>query len=157
MNRKVKIVAYQPKYKEVFKKLNEEWISTYFKMEEMDIKSLNNPQSYILDKGGEILVALYEDIPLGVCALIKMEDNQHDFELAKMAVSPKAQGKGLGSLLGKAIIEKAKHLGASTIYLESNTVLETAIFLYKKLGFKKITEKHTPYSRCNIQMELRLK
>jgi DNA-binding MarR family transcriptional regulator/GNAT superfamily N-acetyltransferase len=147
---KVEIVDYQPKYQEVFRSLNVEWISHYFTMEESDYKALDDPQDYILDKGGFILIALYEGEPLGVCALIKMNDGEYDFELAKMAVSPKAQGKN-------AIIDKAKSLGASKIYLESNTILRPAINLYHKLGFQKVAGKPTPYTRCNIQMELVIK
>jgi DNA-binding MarR family transcriptional regulator/GNAT superfamily N-acetyltransferase len=153
---RVRIVAYLPKYKKVFKSLNEEWITTYFKMEEADHKALDDPQGYILKKGGHILVALYNNEPVGVCALIKMESDLYDFELAKMAVSPKAQGKNIGWLLGQSVIEKVKALGASGIYLESNTILKPAINLYHKLGFQKVAGHPTPYERCNIQMELLL-
>ena len=125
-------------------------------MEEADYKALDHPREYILEKGGEILVALYNDEPVGVCGLIKMEDPEFDFEIAKMAVSPKAQGKNIGWLLAQAIIEKAKSLGAKKLYLESNTLLKPAINLYYKLGFKKISGRPTPYERSNIQMELEL-
>lgn len=121
-------------------------------MEAADYKSLDHPEEYILHKGGHILFALYNDIPVGTCALIKMEDG--GFELAKMAVSPLVKGKGIGFLLGNAAIEKAKELGANRLYLESNTILKPAISLYHKLGFKKITGKPSPYERSNIQMEL---
>lgn len=150
----VTIVDYEPKYQEAFRALNVEWISTYFEMEEADYKALDNPDDYILKKGGKILVALYENEPVGVCALIKMNNSEYDFEMAKMAVSPKAQGKSIGWLLGKAISEKAKELGAKKIYLESNTILKPAINLYYKLGFEKVFGLETPYKRCNIQMEL---
>ena len=156
-SKNVKIVDYDPKYQSAFKALNEEWISAYFEMEEADYKALDNPEEYILNKGGKILVALYNEEPLGVCALIKMDDPDYDFELAKMAVSPKAQGKNIGWLLGQAIISKAKESGASKIYLESNTILKPAINLYYKLGFQKVSGRSTPYQRCNIQMELDLK
>ncbi|MFC6101577.1 bifunctional helix-turn-helix transcriptional regulator/GNAT family N-acetyltransferase [Olivibacter domesticus] len=152
----VQIVAYEPRYQSVFKALNEEWISTYFEIEETDSKALDNPEEYILSKGGRILVALYNGEPLGVCALIKMDDPDYDFEMAKMAVSPKAQGKSIGRLLGQAIINAAKEMGASKIYLESNTILKPAINLYYKLGFQKIPGRPTPYKRANIQMELDL-
>lgn len=152
----VKIVEYKAEYQEPFRALNVEWISTYFEMEEADYKALDNPEDYILKKGGKILVALYENEPVGVCALIKMNNAEYDFEMAKMAVSPKAQGKSIGWLLGKAITEKAKELGAKKIYLESNTILKPAINLYYKLGFEKVFGLETPYKRCNIQMELML-
>ena len=153
---KVKIVEYQPKYQQAFRQLNEEWIRKYFKMEEEDYKALDHPKKYILDRGGCILVALYEGKPAGVCALIKMKDPDYQYELAKMAVSPAMQGKNIGGLLGQAIITKARQLGASRLYLESNTKLKPAISLYEKLGFKKVSGRPTPYERCNIQMELDL-
>jgi DNA-binding MarR family transcriptional regulator len=153
----VEIVRYNKKYKEAFKALNEEWISVYFKMEAADYKALDNPESYILKRGGYIFVALYKKEPIGVCAMIKMDGGKYDYELAKMAVSPKAQGKNAGYLLGLAVIEKAKALGATALYLESNTILKPAINLYQKLGFIKVVGLSSPYERCNIQMELKLK
>lgn len=152
----VQIVPYESKYKTAFKSLNEAWISAYFEMEEADYKALDNPEGYIINKGGSILVALYEGEPVGICALIKMDDPDYDYEMAKMAVSPEAQGKSIGWLLGQAIISEAKRLGASKLYLESNTVLKPAINLYYKMGFQKVAGKSTPYKRCNIQMELDL-
>lgn len=156
-SKEVQIVSYEPKYKNVFKSLNEEWISNFFEMEDADRKALDNPKKYILNKGGKILVALYKGEPLGVCSLMKMDDPEYDYEMAKMAVSPKAQGKNLGYLLGKEVIKTAKNLGASKIYLESNTALKAAVNLYYKLGFQKISGHPSPYQRVNIQMELDLK
>lgn len=150
----VQIVDYKPAYREAFKQLNEEWISKYFKMEEADHKALDNPQKNIIAKGGYIFVALYNNEPVGVCALMKMNDPVYEYELVKMAVSPKAQGKSIGWLLGKAAIEKARSLGSKKLYLESNTILQPAINLYHKLGFQKVVGHATPYERCNIQMEL---
>lgn len=152
----VQIVPFESQYLEAFKTLNVEWISKYFEMEEADYKALDNPKEYILDKGGKIFVALYQNEPLGVCALIKMNDSEFDFEMAKMAVSPKAQGKNIGFLLGQAIVNSAREQGAKKIYLESNTILKPAINLYYKLGFQKVFGLPTPYKRCNIQMELLL-
>ncbi|MCD7935707.1 MAG: helix-turn-helix domain-containing GNAT family N-acetyltransferase, partial [Tannerellaceae bacterium] len=153
-SKKVQIIPYEPGYQQTFRSLNEEWIKSYFEMEEADYKALENPQEYILDKGGYIFIALYNNEPVGVCALFKMNDGHYDFELAKMAVSPKAQGKSIGFLLGQAAINKVTELGASKVYLESNTILKPAICLYQKLGFQKVAGHTTPYKRCNIQMEL---
>lgn len=156
MKSDIQIVDYKPEFRKAFKDLNEEWISKYFVMEEADYKALDNPEGYILDEGGYIMMVLYNGEPLGTCALIKMNHNKYDYELAKMAVSPKAQGKGLGYRLGKAVAEKAKQKGAKWLYLESNTILEPAINLYYKLGFVKVEGIESPYERCNIQMELKL-
>jgi DNA-binding MarR family transcriptional regulator/predicted GNAT family N-acyltransferase len=151
---KVTLVDYTPEYSIAFKALNEEWITQNFKMEESDHKALDHPEEYIIDKGGHIFIAIYNGEAVGACALIRMDDKK--FEMAKMAVSPKAQGKSIGTLLGQACIDKAKELGADTIFLESNTKLKPAISLYRKLGFEKITGPPSPYERANIQMELKV-
>ena len=151
----ITIVDFTPAHSAAFHDLNEAWITKYFRMEEADHASLDNPKSYILDRGGCILMALHRDVAVGTCALIKMADGA-GYELAKMAVSPDMQGKGIGLLLGNAAIERARVLGASRLYLESNTLLAPAIKLYEKLGFKKVVGVPSPYERANIQMELLL-
>ncbi len=152
----VRVIPYIPEYRSDFKRLNSQWISTYFIMEALDHQVLDHPESYIIDRGGHILVALYKEQAVGVCALIPLESSEYDFELAKMGVAPEVRGLGIGWKLGRAIIEKAKALGARSLYLESNTVLEPAIALYRKLGFKKINGGPSPYKRSNIQMALTL-
>ena len=149
---RIQIVDFIPAYQAAFRQLNEEWITTWFRMEEGDYKALDHPREYILDKGGHIFMALYKGEPVGTCSLIRMDDGS--FELAKMGVSPKTQGLGIGYLLGRACIEKARSLGARRVYLESNTRLKPAINLYHKLGFRKVAGPPSPYERCDIQMEL---
>ena len=151
----IKVVDYAPKYREAFKSLNVEWISKYWELEEPDFKALDDPEGYILNQSGVILIALDKGEPIGCCALIKQADGT--FELAKMAVSPKAQGKGVGLLLGKSIVERAKLMGLKRLYLESNSVLKPAVSLYEKIGFKHIKGASSPYARCDVQMELQLK
>jgi GNAT superfamily N-acetyltransferase/DNA-binding MarR family transcriptional regulator len=150
----IKVVDYAPKYREAFKSLNVEWISEYWELEEPDFKALDDPEGYILNQSGVILIALDKGEPIGCCALIKQTDDT--FELAKMAVSPKAQGKGVGLLLGKSIVERAKLMGLKRLYLESNSVLKPAVSLYEKIGFKHIKGASSPYARCDVQMELYL-
>ncbi|MCR4031100.1 MULTISPECIES: GNAT family N-acetyltransferase [Flavobacterium] len=152
----VEIATYNPKYKKSFKDLNIEWISNYFVVEPNDVKALDHAEEYIINKGGEIFAAVLNDEVLGVCALIKSDGKDYDYELAKMAVSPKAQGKGVGLLLAESAIKWAKEKGASRIYLESNTKLKPAIKLYEKLGFKEITGLSSAYDRVDIQMMLTL-
>ena len=150
----IEIVSYQAEHQESFKRLNEEWITQWFKMEEADYRSLDHPQQYILDKGGHILIATHDGEAVGTCALIKMDGAA--YELAKMSVSALARGQGVGFLLGQAAIEKARSLGAKRLFLESNTVLKPAVSLYRKLGFSESVGAKSPYERCNIQMELML-
>ena len=154
--RDVSIVPYDPRYRAAFKALNEEWITAHWQMEEPDHHALDHPQEHILDKGGHIFVALYREEPVGVCALCRKNDPVHQYELAKLAVSPSAQGKGIGMLLCRTVIAKAKELGCKKIFLESNTLLRPAIQLYRKAGFREVEIYRPSYERVDIQMELAL-
>lgn len=153
-SREVSIVEYEPCYQPVFRKLNEQWITQHWQLEPHDIECLDHPQESIIDRGGHIFVALYRDEPVGVCALCKMDDPVYEYELAKLAVNPDIHGKGIGYLLCKAVVDKAKSLGAKNIFLESNTLLKPAIHIYRKLGFRELAEYHPAYARGDIQMEL---
>ncbi len=150
----VKIIDCKPIHYENFKKLNYEWIEKDFVIEDLDRKVLENPEDYILKQGGAIFMAEYDGKIVGTCALIKISNDI--YELAKMAVTDKAKGKKIGYLLGKAIIKKAKELNAKKVELVSNTKLEPALNLYRKLGFIEVPIPHTDYKRANIKMEIEL-
>lgn len=148
----VEIIDFQPKHAGDFKQLNIAWIKKYFTVESADLKTLDHPQKNVIKLGGAIVMAQYKNEIVGTCALMKI--NNDDYELAKMAVAPEAQGKSIGRLLGEAIIEKARSCGGKRVLIQSNTALEAAINLYYKLGFQKIVGEPSPYEKCNIQMEL---
>lgn len=153
----VEIVEYQPKYKKAFYELNRNWIESYWELEAHDIEVLENPEKFILKKGGRIFVALYNGFPVGVCALCPMHhESGYDFELAKLAVDGSIRRKGIGRRLCDAAIRVARELGGRVLFLESNTRLKPAIALYRKLGFKELPEYHPAYARGDIQMELSL-
>ncbi len=148
------IVDYEPRWHEVFRSINRQWIETYFTMEEADFLALDHPDEKILRPGGHILIAVRDGEAVGTCALIRMD--QETFELAKMGVLPHARGHHVGLALGQAALQWARQAGARKVYLESNSRLQPAIHLYEKLGFRYITGHPTPYARCDVQMEMSL-
>jgi N-acetylglutamate synthase-like GNAT family acetyltransferase len=140
-----------------FRRLNEEWITRFFKLEDKDIDMLANPQRTILDDGGKILMAFQDGEAVGCCALIRIAPGE--FEVAKMAVTPTAQGKGMGRKLLAKTIEVAAAAGATRLYLVTHDSLTPAIRLYESLGFKHLPpERVVPsvYERANVFMELPL-
>ncbi|MDE6778008.1 MAG: bifunctional helix-turn-helix transcriptional regulator/GNAT family N-acetyltransferase [Alistipes sp.] len=153
---RVRIVPFEPCYGAAFRSLNEEWITSHWQLEQADIDVLDNPQESIVDRGGEIFVALLDERPVGVVALCRMDDPRYDFELAKLAVSPSARGAGVGMRLCRALIDRARESGGRRIFLESNTRLHAAISLYRRLGFRELADPHPSYVRGDIQMELNL-
>jgi ribosomal protein S18 acetylase RimI-like enzyme len=147
------IVAYQTEHQPWFEKFNRDWIEKYFWMEPVDIQVLQSPDEFIIRKGGDILMAMHEQELAGTVALKFVSPGVYEF--TKMAVDEKFRGHGVGEALGKAAIRRAKEMGAHKIILYSNTILEPAITLYRKLGFREIPVDG-PYKRSNIMMELPL-
>jgi putative acetyltransferase len=151
----MQIVDFEPAHAPAFKALNEAWITRYFTMEPKDSELIDDPQAKIIDRGGQILMAVEDGEAVGCCALLKMGDG--GLELAKMAVTPGQQGKGLGRALLDAAVDRARAAGASRMWLETNSALAPALSLYRSFGFKQIPAQHqSDYVRADVQMELKL-
>jgi len=155
----VNIVPYKRKYKSDFAKLNYEWLEKYFnteKGEAEDNRLLNNPEREIIKKGGEIFFALLNENVVGTCAVLKIDDSI--YEIAKMGVTEKAQGKQIGKKLALTAIGYAVEKGASKLRLYTSSKLTAAQNLYRVLGFIEVKEKpNHQYKRKLILMELDLK
>jgi ribosomal protein S18 acetylase RimI-like enzyme len=153
-----RILVYEPRHRTAFRDLNLAWIRQYFAVEDRDRQELDDPERHILTPGGAIFVAEASGPDgisvLGVCALIAEPDGA--FELAKMAVAPAAQGRGVGRALAEAAVAHAKNRGAPRVELLSNTALGPAIGLYRALGFQEVPLPRTDYARANIKMVLDL-
>lgn len=141
-----------------FRTLNEEWISRLFTLVDEDRAVLVDPVGRIVEPGGDVLVARAadEDAVIGCVALLAHPDAV--FELSKMAVAPAAQGRGIGRRLVASAIGRARELGASRLFLGTNSKLAPAIHLYQEAGFAPITRDRLPvadyYARADILMEL---
>ncbi len=146
----LEILEYKPAHQPWFEKLNRQWIEKYFWMEPLDFLILQNPEDHIIKKGGSIFMASYHKELAGTVALKFVSPGI--YELTKMAVDEKYQGKKIGQALADAAIIKSKKMGAEKIILYSNTILQPAIALYKKIGFQEIPVDG-PYKRTNIKME----
>jgi len=150
----MQISSYNPKYASHFKALNIEWLETFFYVEPYDHEVLSNPDTYIISKGGHIFFALIDEKVVGTVALMPMQE-ANVYELTKMAVGTSIRGKGIGQKLMAHCIAFAKAENAPKLVLYSNTLLENAIYIYKKWGFVEIPlEKDSNYERSNIKMEL---
>lgn len=147
----LEIITYRPEHQPWFEKFNRDWIERYFWMEPIDVAVLQHPEEHILSKGGTILMASCDKEIAGTVALKYVSPGVYEF--TKMAVDEKFRGQKVGLALAEAAIEKARELGAHKIILYSNTLLEAAISLYRKLGFREIPVDGT-YERSNIKMEL---
>jgi len=152
----VLIREFQPGDEAAFRDLNEEWITRYFRIEAKDQEAFADPQEKILKAGGRIFFAILNSQCVGCCALIRIGKDEDEYEVAKMAVTSKVQGAGIGRKVLHATIEAARASGARRLYLETNHALEPAIRLYESAGFKHLPpEKIKPsvYDRADVFME----
>ena len=149
----LEILDYDASHRPWFEKFNRQWIEKYFAMEPLDYQILQNPEEHIIGKGGSIFMASWNGVLAGTVALKRISPEV--YELTKMAVDEKFHGKKIGHALAEAAIERARNQRAQKIFLYSNTILEPAIGLYTKLGFREIPVDG-PYKRTNIKMELNL-
>ena len=150
----VHVVDYEPRYRRDFARLNREWIEQHWPLEDVDRQVLEDPEGQVLQAGGFIVMALRDETPVGTCAMLMRGNGS--YELAKMAVTSAERGNGIGELLAKAALDRARARRGRRIYLESNTLLQPAIHLYRKLGFREFTGEPSPYQRCDVQMEMSL-
>lgn len=153
----VSIIPYSPAYQSDFKRLNIEWISNFFTVEPHDLEQLDHPEIHVMPNHGQIFLAKIGDDVLGCVAMVNTgtpEQGVTEFELAKMAVSPTAQGKGVGKKLCLAAIDYARQLGVKKVWLESNRILTPALTMYASVGFREVPSIPTPYARADIRMEM---
>lgn len=156
MSDTVVIRLFQPGDETAFHAINIAWIQRYFVVEKKDRETLEHPREAIIDKGGAILMAMAGETAVGCVALIALEGigDAGGYELAKMGVTPEAQGRGVGRKLIQAAVAHARGLGATRLYLETNSALKPALKLYADAGFQSIKGPPSPYARADVQMEL---
>lgn len=147
----IKIIPFSEENALFIKALNVEWLEKYFYVEPSDILMLSNPKEEIIDKGGKIFYAKYNNQIVGTFSLLKIDEIT--FELSKMAVSEKFHGIGLGNAMMSFCLAFAKDNGIKKLILFSNTILIPAIKMYKKHGFIEIDLGSSIYKRSNIKME----
>lgn len=151
-NSEVRIIEFESRFAADFARLNYEWISRDYSIEDHDREILDNPENYIIRQNGQIFFALVSEEVAGTVALIEID--AETYELAKMAVSPEFRGYNIGLKLMDACVEYSKKTGKKRIVLESNTKQIAAINLYKKAGFREIPlDPDSHYTRANIRME----
>ena len=148
----IKIISYENQHQPLFRQLNLEWLDKYHLTESHDLMVLDDPKGTILDTGGYIWLATEDGTVAGTAAI--MNEGHGIFELAKMAVAPAFQGRGISKLLIEICIAKAKEIGARKLLLYSNHQLLTALKLYEKYGFRHVEVTNSPFETADVKMEL---
>lgn len=104
----------------------------------------NNGWFQVVEDSGKII---------GSVGVYKIDDDE--CELRKMYLYPEYHGQGIGSALMRNALEKAKELGYKYITLQTNSLLNKALPVYKKYGF--VNDNCVQVcSRCDIAMKREL-
>ena len=150
---RIAIEPYHSKYQSDFEILNKEWIEEYFEMEQEDLNILQNPEDYVIKKGGEVFFAILENRVVGTAAMVLT--TMGVYELAKMAVNKDYQGMGIGRSLLQRSIKFALDENAREIFLITNDALKPALNLYHSSGFVLCPQNDdNRYLRGNTKMNL---
>ncbi len=111
-------------------------------------ENYNAPKAtyFVVEEDGKILgcagVAQLENYKGNVC------------ELQKMYFLKSARGKGIGALMLKTCLDRAKEFGFEKIYLETMPTMEAAQKLYQRFGFTHIATRmgNTGHYSCPVFM-----
>lgn len=158
MTATIEIIPYDAALLPAFQSLNRAWISHYFRIEPEDERELANAEAVILSTGGQIFFALEqgaERLPENVLGCVGVYVREADFyEIIKLAVADRAQGRGLGKLLMDAAMGFiAAQPDATRAVILSNRSLGPAMALYAKMGFVEVElgYKHL-FERADIEL-----
>ncbi len=151
----LRILPYTEALAPHFREINLEWIRAMFVVEAADEEVLDDPETHILQPGGQIWFAEVAKLGIvGTCAVKK--SGEGEFELTKMGVRESARGHKVGEALLRRVVFEAKRVGAKQLYLLTNAKCEAAIHLYEKNGFvhsKAIMRRYgARYDRCDVAM-----
>ena len=148
----VQVVPFEPALSEHFRRLNQQWLERYFRIEDVDRALFADPEGMVLAQGGAIFFALYAGEVVGTCALI--HEGEGVYELSKMGVDENYRGLGAGRALLDAAIADYRARGGTELFLESNSKLTKALGMYQRAGFvlQPALRPGSHYERADVYM-----
>ncbi|HET9335056.1 MAG TPA: GNAT family N-acetyltransferase [Sphingomicrobium sp.] len=110
-------------------------IDGYFDPVKFELELGSLPGEYA-PPNGELLVAEEDGAIVGCVALRPLADGT--CEMKRMFVFSRHHGKGVGMILGQAIVEAARRIGYRRMVLDTGPRQREAQGLYHRLGFKNV-------------------
>ena len=149
----MKVVPYDPKYKEAFIQMNRAWISEMFALEAEDERVLSTFEQS-LQQGGQIFFAVDDSGEAMACCMISPLSSE-EWEIEKFAARGMYTGTGAGSACLKACIDYAREKRVHKVVIVSNRRCVQAVHLYRKHGFVEVPvdKDKFPFQRADIAFE----
>ena len=140
----IKTVNYNnPNFIKLCSLLEEEHVNVIKEQRSPKGNCLNN-----LDKFKVVFIAYDNNKAIGCVALKDKVNNT--IELGRLYVMPEYRKKGVATLLFNYVFNYSKEKGCKRIILDTYRRFESAVSLYKRLGFTEIDNYiiDSPYSMC---------
>lgn len=115
-------------------------VTSYFDDAAWQAELAGLPGEYAAAEGGALLLAWHLGSAVGCVALRALDDES--CEMKRMFVADAGRGLGVGRALGEAVVQRARDLGSSTMYLDTSVEQHEAIGLYRSLGFQECEPYH---------------
>ena len=90
------------------------------------------------DAGGQLLGTVTLQLPPHAGQVVRGPD---EAEVRALAVSPDAQGRGVGRALLRAVIERARKMGVRHLVLSTQSGMDAARRLYTEAGFSRLPDR----------------
>lgn len=103
---------------------------------------------------GRLLLALSGEKPAGCVALHRFADRT--CEMKRMWVRPEFRGSRLGRQLAEKVVAEAEAIGYERMLLDTLPSLESALRLYRALGFLEVAPYRNAPDSNSVFMELKL-
>lgn len=108
-------------------------------------KDKNSSQYYVATVNGKVI---------GGAGIAPYNNRTDICEIRKLYLLPESRGLGLGRALTQTCLDYAKRKAYRQCYLESLTNMDSALALYKKMGFITLAKalEGSVHSACNVWM-----
>ncbi len=132
---------YKDEIKSLFTEYTQYLVENDSKFKEyLEIQKYDNEIDNLEDKygmpWGRLYIAFYENQVAGCIALRKL--NETECEMKRLYVKPEFRNKGIAKMLVEKVVSDSKEIGYSSMLLDTLPFLQTAIKMYRKMGFYEI-------------------
>ena len=132
---------YKDEIKSLFTEYTQYLVENDSKFKEyLEIQKYDNEIDNLEDKygmpWGRLYIAFYENQVAGCIALRKL--NETECEMKRLYVKPEFRNKGIAKMLVEKVVSDSKGIGYSSMLLDTLPFLQTAIKMYRKMGFYEI-------------------
>lgn len=132
---------------------NDTEFAEYLQIQNYDAELQNLNTKYGLP-AGRLYLAYYGGELAGCIGLKKIDIN--NCEMKRLYVRPQFRGKHIGRMLAEKIIHDAREIGYKHMLLDTLPFLQSAVFMYKKLGFYETDSYNDSPMDTSIYMKLDL-